>query len=224
MVGCMGDLSQEDLCQHPSLPALLLPVPWTPRQATVDPHLHRRLPDTHSPHHRMKPEASHLSQNQSPLEIPCRLSALHLWHTTRLHKTEIIQKACHPNLGEVSSSQSSGLRKIHYFIESWAGKSLSCEAWWQRMSSTVNGTLENTVFSGKWCKRRYWRRTGPLGEHHQQDRVLCVGGVLWEQSLQCENILAGEESAVCPRDRDSVVTKFDSVEAIFEHYKCFLCY
>ena len=96
---------------------LLLPVPLTPQQATVDPHLRRRLPDTHSPHHQMKPEASDLSQNQSPLEIPLAVASSS-FVTTRLHKTELIKKACRPHLREVSLQPALALRKIHYFIKS----------------------------------------------------------------------------------------------------------
>ena len=46
--GSYGDLLQKHLCQHTlQLPQLLYSVPLTPRQATVDPQLCRRLLDTH---------------------------------------------------------------------------------------------------------------------------------------------------------------------------------
>ena len=207
MVEYMATSSKRIYADTPSLPALLLPVPLTPQQATVDPHLRRRLPDTHSPHHQMKPEASDLSQNQSPLEIPLAVASSS-FVTTRLHKTELIKKACRPHLREVSLQPALALRKIHYFIKSWAGKKpfparsddKECPARWM-----VHWKIPS---SGQW-KRHYWRRTGPTeGGHHPQDRALSVGGVLWEQSLQCENTLAGEESAVCPRDGTQRRQKF----------------
>ena len=46
-----------------------------------------------------------------------------------------------------------------------------------------------------------WHLLGPRLFHKIQGGALCVGGVLWEQSLQRENPLPGEESAVCPGDR-----------------------
>ena len=44
---CNGDLLQKDWCQHVTAPRTVVFMPLTPWQATVNPHIHRRLLDIH---------------------------------------------------------------------------------------------------------------------------------------------------------------------------------
>lgn len=71
---------------------------------------------------------------------------------------------------------------------------------WHHLKTRATGTWEDN-HNSFFFSSSGWYLLGPRLFHKIQGRTLCFGGVLWEQSLQCENSLSGEQSAVCPGDR-----------------------
>lgn len=156
--------------------------------------------------HQVTPQSSQLSQNQAMQEI-----SLGIPSPSFMVSSHSVQ-----NRDPTGSTQSSSPQRC----QSPAGygphkNKLPCEPpGWRRPCPTPPD--HKGIQHSEWYIGQYGRRVveealmkenkdgtffGPRLFHEIQGGALCFGGILWEQSLQRENPLPGEESAVCPGDR-----------------------